>query len=190
MVKESEFGLGVPVCTAVDAEGNVDFKATERYWRYIFPKVNKPVILDEFGQGGRIINRSVDDAKRLLDLAVDVCEYPGDRLIVGTGSELLSATKALTSYASSKTIRSVLVRNPIHSQSELVKFRFDQDPLSEEYQRQLVKYHKLLLKAMSKDTEASYMMNICPELTAGDSRGYMPASDLRQLKEYADSRDI
>jgi len=184
---ESGFGFGVPFATALNPDGGVDFDGTRRFWDHLFKNdVDVGVVLGTTGRGRKILAASMDDAKKLVDIGIELGAKHRKKVVVGTGAEKLEDAVELTAYAASLKVDAVLVTDPIHAISEFAQAR-GTDPLSYEYQSRLVDdYHKKIMDAIPVGSDTLYMPYIFPVLTAGNDLGYPKPRILNRLWEYAE----
>jgi dihydrodipicolinate synthase/N-acetylneuraminate lyase len=179
------FGFGVPLITPTNERGQVDFPATRRLWEYLFPLVDVPVVLGTTGRGRFILNEEPSEAKRLVDLGVELSRQHRKPLVVGAGAETVERARELTAYAAERGVYAVLVTAPIFSSSPFAK-SLAASPLSAEYQDRLCKeYFFTVMDSIPSGSSTIFMPYIFPTLTDADPRTFLRPTILSRLHERA-----
>ncbi|MBD3388016.1 MAG: hypothetical protein GF416_03110 [Candidatus Altiarchaeales archaeon] len=182
----TEFGFGVPLVTAGNTRDSVDFEGTRKIWDYLIPELDVAVVLGTTGWGRNVLAKSRDDARRLVDLGIELGEKHGKKVVVGTGAEKLEHAVEITEYAASKGVFGVLVTDPIHRISEFAQ-GFGQDPVDPAYlHRIMTEYHCRVMDAIPERSGTIYMPYIFPQLTAGNTLGFPAPEHLKVLINHAE----
>ncbi len=185
MDTHGDFGFGVPLVTPTDDKGEVDPSSTRKLWDHMFPLVDVPVVLGTTGRGRFILNQDLSQAKRLVDLGIELARRHGKPLVVGTGAETLERAMDLTAYAGSCNVYAVLVTAPIHASSPFAQ-SLARSPMASEYQERLAeKYFREILRAIPTGSSTIFLPYIFPTLTDSDPRTYLRPEILEKLRQEA-----
>jgi dihydrodipicolinate synthase/N-acetylneuraminate lyase len=144
-----------------------------------------PVILGTTGRGRLILNHDLSQAKKLVDLGIELAQKHGRPLVVGTGAETRERAVDLTSYAGSRDVFAVLVTAPIYASSAFAQ-SLAKSPMAPEYQVRLAEeYFKKILQAIPGGSSTIFLPYIFPTLTDADPRVYLRPEILEKLHEHA-----
>ena len=175
-----DFGFGVPLVTPTDDKGEVDPSSTRKLWDHMFPLVDVPVVLGTTGRGRFILNQDLSQAKRLVDLGIELARRHGKPLVVGTGAETLERAMDLTAYAGSCNVYAVLVTAPIHASSPFAQ-SLARSPMASEYQERLAEeYFREILRAIPTGSSTIFLPYIFPTLTGLRPKDLSAARDTRE----------
>ncbi|HET6486522.1 MAG TPA: dihydrodipicolinate synthase family protein, partial [Spirochaetia bacterium] len=179
------FGFGVPLVTPTDRHGKVDHAAARRLWEFLIPQLDVAVVLGTTGRGRFIINEEPAEARRLVDLGVELCGRHRTPLVIGTGAETVERAKELTAYAAERGVYAVLVTPPVFAASPFAR-SLGHNPLSAGYQDRLLReYFFPILDAVPRGSTTRFLPYVFPTLTDADPRAFLRPEILERLWERA-----
>ena len=179
------FGFGVPLVTPTDHHGRVDLAATRRLWEHLLPQLDVAVVLGTTGRGRFIVNEEPAEARRLVDLGVELCRRHGKPLVIGTGAETVERAKDITRYAAESGVYAVLVTPPVFAASPFAR-TLGHNPLAPGYQDRLLReYFIPVLDAVPRGSTTRFLPYVIPTFTDADPRAFLRPEILERLWERA-----